>query len=739
MSVLQSVLKLTVMDGVSSKMRAITGSMNGLMKQSSQVMAPINGTVMRVAGLAAGYVGVREGIRGTVGAAMGFESAFADVRKVVDGTDNQLNTLRSDILALSKEMPVSAEGFAQIYAAAGQSNIPIQEMKKFSKTVAEVSTAWEVPVAETGQALAEIKNQLRMNVDEIGLYADAINHISNNTAARAPDLVDYSKRVAANGEMFGFAAAETLAFGGAMIASGAQSEVAATSFRNMGRALSIGERATKSHREAYAKLGLDSVKVAKSMQKNAVKTTLDVIDRIQKLPEWQRISIASALFGDEARALMPVINNASDLRRQLDMVSDSAKYAGSSFEEYRVRAQTTANTLDKVKNNFIALGIGIGDSMLPTINSALTGVLDVFATLEKRTGFFEEFNIGMKGFMQGLGFQDARELINSLADFMLGPVLDPKGMSDAGERLGRLFMKAKEWGASIRELSLAISESPITQFFGEMAGYGLQAVLLAGGITLLAKSIFKISSALLALTGVKLGFRILSSLLGLFKKVPSASSAATAMTKPGSLVQPNKLGTSGPWGTAANGSSLPNGARVGPSGVQGLGQGLLPQSTFSLKNFLKSGLKGGIAGWLLNSAGEYGISKGFEYATGKEVAPLPTMGENLRGIWGDISSKSWWLGKMAEPGFNAKDHFAIDTGNRQITLSAPTIAELNRPSGTQDVRVTNPSAPPNIINNITVNATTMADANAIADLAAQKAGDASKTVLEALFSDASTN
>ncbi|MGQ7557917.1 phage tail tape measure protein, partial [Streptococcus suis] len=112
---------------------------------------------MRVAGLAAGYVGVREGLRGTVGAAIGFESAFADVRKVVDGSDDQLNNLRREILALSKEMPVTAEGFAQIYAAAGQSNIPIQEMSKFSKMVAEVSTAWEVPVAETGQALAEIK------------------------------------------------------------------------------------------------------------------------------------------------------------------------------------------------------------------------------------------------------------------------------------------------------------------------------------------------------------------------------------------------------------------------------------------------------------------------------------------------------------------------------------------------------------------------------------------------------
>ena len=97
-------------------------------------------------------------------------------------------------------------------------------------------------IGETSEALAKIKTQLSMNVGEIGLFADAINHLSNNTAAQAPDLVDFAKRVAANGEMFGYTATQTLAFGGAMVAMGAQTEVASTSFRNMGRALTMGSK-----------------------------------------------------------------------------------------------------------------------------------------------------------------------------------------------------------------------------------------------------------------------------------------------------------------------------------------------------------------------------------------------------------------------------------------------------------------------------------------------------------------
>lgn len=725
MSVLSSILKLSIMDGITPKVGAISGAINGLTRQSRQVMAPINSTMMRVTGLAAGYIGVREGLRGTVGASIGFESAFADVRKVVDGTDNQLNTLRRDIIKLSKEMPVSAEGFAQIYAAAGQSNIPIREMSKFSKMVAEVSTAWEVPVAETGQALAEIKNQLRMNVEDIGLYADAINHLGNNTAARAPDLVDYSKRVAATGELYGFAAAETLAFGGAMIASGAQSEVAATSFRNMGRALTIGERATKKHTVAYGKLGLDSVKVAKSMQKNAVKTTLDVIDRIQKLPEWQRISIASALFGEEARALMPLINNSTDLRRQLEMVGDKANYAGSSFEEYRIRAETTANTIDKVKNNFTALGIGIGDSFLPTINSGLTGVLDVFATLEKRTGFFEEFSIGAKGFMQGLGFKDARELVNGLADLVLGPVLDPKGMSDAGERLGRIFMNAKEWGASIRELSAAISESPITQFFAEMAGYGFKFVLLAAGIGMLSKGIFGLGKALLYLSGAKLGLDILKGIV--------------------------KVGGPLLIGTAAGG------AAAGAAGTGAAGAGAAGAVT-------AAATKGGVFSKLLRGAGATALAAGL-----LEVLDFTDSKGNLWGLTENIDNwskknfginpsniaeqdekgvpgwKRLLMGRAADPDFSFREHMGIKTkagsanGDQQVSLTAPTIADLNKPAGTQDVRVVNQQPPPHITNYVSITATTNATPAEIGAQAAEAVGQASKAAIESAFSDAAVS
>ncbi|SBW14305.1 hypothetical protein BR10RB9215_C11131 [Brucella sp. 10RB9215] len=80
----------------------------------------------------------------------------------------------------------------------------MQELTKFSEMAAKVSVAWDTSQGETGDALAKIKTQLGFNVDQIGLHADAINHLANNTASAARDLVEFDKRVAATGNVWLF-------------------------------------------------------------------------------------------------------------------------------------------------------------------------------------------------------------------------------------------------------------------------------------------------------------------------------------------------------------------------------------------------------------------------------------------------------------------------------------------------------------------------------------------------------
>ncbi|WP_078338317.1 phage tail tape measure protein [Ochrobactrum sp. P6BS-III] len=439
MATLNSKLIVSLVDKISGPARGIGASLDRLHSRANRTTSALlagpggfsaGSAVRNLVAIGAGYVGLREGIGGTLGSAIKFEEAFADVRKVVDGTPAQIAVLRNEIVEMSKVIPTSVKGLSEIVAAAGQSNIPYQELRKFTEQVAKVAVAWDTSESDTSDALAKIKSQLDLTVDGVGLYADAINHLSNNSAAKAPDLVDFAKGVAANGKMFGFAKNETLAFGGAMVAMGAQTDVAITSFRNMGKALTKGDNTAKAARAAWARIGIAPKAAAKDMQKNAVQTTLKVLDAIGKLPAWERATTAFVLFGEEARGLMPIVNDTKELRRQLGLVGTEANYAGSAFQEYIIRADTAQNVVDVLMNKLSARGIKYGDGWLPTLKEFSLGVGDVVDTLDKRVGVIDKIQMSLSGLMSGFGYGGTggvRELINDLGDILFGKALEGDG------------------------------------------------------------------------------------------------------------------------------------------------------------------------------------------------------------------------------------------------------------------------------------------------------------------------
>jgi len=304
--------------------------------------------------------------------AVEFESAMSDVRKVVDfESPDAFRAMSNDILELSTRIPMAASGLAEIVAAGGQSGIAQADLTRFAEMAAKIGVAFDISAGLSGESMAKIKTALGLTIDETGLLFDAMNHLSNNMASTAPSVLDFSTRVAADGKVKGFNATETLAFGSAMIAAGTNADVAATSFRNMGKALVRGAASTPKQRAAFKALGLDAANVARSMQEDAVGTTLDVMKRINQLPAHLRSSTVSQIFGDEARGLTPLIGNLDLLLESLDLVGEEREYAGSAEAEYAERAKTTANNMQLLRNQLTRLGVSVGEVVLPPLNDLL--------------------------------------------------------------------------------------------------------------------------------------------------------------------------------------------------------------------------------------------------------------------------------------------------------------------------------------------------------------------------------
>jgi len=330
-------------------------------------------------GAGAMYAGQR-GLRAAaapVAAAMTFESSMADVKKVVDfDTPEQFRQMSQDVQDLSMRLPMAAGEIATLVAAAGQANIPRQELLGFAEAAAKMGVAFDTTADEAGKAMATWRTAFRLNQDGVVELADKINYLGNTGPANVNQISGVVNRIGALGEVAGLSTGPLAALGATVAGMGIQEEVAATGIKNLLLRLNAGAAATKKQQQAFAELGLNSVKLAKSMQVDAKGTILDLLERIKKLPKDAQTSILQQIFGTESiGALAPLLNNTELLAENFNKVGDATKYAGSMENEYISRVGTSENALQLLKNTGNALAISIGQTLLPE-----------FKQLAERTG-----------------------------------------------------------------------------------------------------------------------------------------------------------------------------------------------------------------------------------------------------------------------------------------------------------------------------------------------------------------
>ncbi|EYR81888.1 phage tail tape measure protein [Shinella sp. DD12] len=724
MATLSSQLKLTVLDGVTGPMRRINGVLNGFQRQQTAALAPFRGVAGQLLAFGGAYLGVTKGISSTVGAAIEFESAFADVRKVVDASDEQFANMSRTIKAMSRELPMTSVEIAQLFAAAGESDIPVEELKSFAEMASRVGIAFDMSAGEAGESLAKLKSQLGLSVGETGDMADAINHLSNNMASKAKDITAYMLRVGKLAEMGGLAKEQVAAIGSAMISAGAEAETAGTAMQNVVRAMTRGASAKKSQRDAAKALGLDLPALAKQMQKDAPGAIKKVLGAIAKAPKDRHISLISDFFGDEAKAFAPLIGNIGLLDKALDAVANKTNYSGSAFREYVERANTTANALQILRNKIAYVFEDMGEAWLPTIKEGVAAIGGVLDTLGERAGVFDKLGVGLKGFMHGLGYNGGvKEAIEGLGDLLFGEV-DGEGAAD---KLGRIFKQFEGYGQSVREFSAAIRDNPVAQFLGEIGAQGFKLMAASVGIALVAGAVMKLARAVAFLTGITTAIGLLKT----FGKIGGILGGAAGFPGLGG----GKPGATTGGTPAGNAPAVGWWSRVG-TWFKGLGMGAAIGSVPQI---------------LSDTPGDTFEKQVENQAKAKEGL------RNLLGLNSDEQGVPGWkrflFGAAADPNFDSRQHFGIQTKagddtsgsprttgemlaglDKPVTLDSATISQIVNPRGVQDVRVTNKERP-NITVHAPVTITNISSPQEAVDAAASRLGQRIKAEIEAADTD----
>lgn len=404
--------------------------------------------------------------------AIDYESAMADVAKVVDGLKDEAGkitpaytAMSNQILEMTTRLPMAAKDIAAIVAAGAQSGIAKNELIGFAESAVKMGVAFDITADQAGQSMAEMRAAFKMTQPQVIALADQINYLGNTSPNKADKIMEVVQRIGALGEVGGFASSSIAAMAASL--TSVEPDVAATGIKNIILAMTKGESATKAQSAAYKKLGLDSVQVSKDMQTNAEATIATVLKAIQKLPKEEQVAVTNSLFGSEALpVVMQYAQGLDTLEKNLNAVSDAKVYAGSMEAEYAARAATTANNIQLAKNAMAALGITIGNVLLPGVNSMIGSFNGVMSSVQK----WAQANPGLASGLVKVAI-GAIAIVGGLSALSIGAIAI----------FGPMLMVAKSFGVVIGVSKLLV---------GSLSGIVTVAKLSGGALLWLGKGIF---------------------------------------------------------------------------------------------------------------------------------------------------------------------------------------------------------------------------------------------------------
>lgn len=358
-------------------------------------------TMDRAKGAVVGLATAGAGLAVVSKAAIDFETAMADVRKVVEGTDEQITQLGSELKRLSSdEIPLTAEGLAKIAAAGGQIGVPIEKLVEFTRLAATMATAFDMSAEEAGAAVAKLGNNFELPIEGVAKLGDAINVLGNTTAAKEKDIIEVLTRVGGMATQFGLTAQQTAALASTMLSLGTSSEVVGTGINAMLSKLQTAAEGSTEFREALASIGIDARKLARDVRDHPQQALVDFLGTLDQLDKQSRSELLVKLFGLEYQDdLARLIKALGQYRENLAKVGDETRIAGSMQKEFGERAKTTANQLQLLENSLKALAINIGSVLLPVINPVVSGLRDITGAAAQ----FAEENPGVTAWVAGIG------------------------------------------------------------------------------------------------------------------------------------------------------------------------------------------------------------------------------------------------------------------------------------------------------------------------------------------------
>lgn len=306
------------------------------------------------------------------------EEAQADLKKMIEFKDKaEEQAYFNKIRQVSENSPLQQTEVYEIAGAAAQAGIAKEDIVEFTERAMKLKVAFDMSTEASGEFIAKSKEQLGLSQEQTFAYADTINFLSDNSAAKANQLVEISNRVGGLARTQNISKETNLGFATTLLSMGKSAEVASTGLKQL--YLELGKGAdTKKKMEAFKHLGLNGDMINKDMARDAEGTIIKVLEKIDKLKAEDKAVVLNDLFGEQAIDSVATLANNIDKVKENLALAHSEMTAGSVDKEYTNRMNTLKNIFEQTKNTLVNGLADIGEAIGPQLKESLKGLSETF-------------------------------------------------------------------------------------------------------------------------------------------------------------------------------------------------------------------------------------------------------------------------------------------------------------------------------------------------------------------------
>lgn len=306
-------------------------------------------------------------------AAIDFEAAWTGVLKTVDGTPQELETIRQGILDLAQSTSSSSEEIAAVAEAAGQLGIETPNILEFTKTMVMLGDTTNLTAEQAASALAKFANITKMDPNDYDKLGSVIVDLGNNFATTEADIVAMATRLAATGELAGLSEPQIMALAAAMSSVGIEAEAGGTAMSKLLKDIQVSTELGGARLEQFASVaGMSADDFKKAFQEDAMGALSAFIDGLN---DTERNGKSATVILDEMGLKQSQLSNTIlALANANGVMSDAIDTATGAWDENialsaeaNKRYATTEAKMSQAKETVKALGVEIGAELLPMV------------------------------------------------------------------------------------------------------------------------------------------------------------------------------------------------------------------------------------------------------------------------------------------------------------------------------------------------------------------------------------